>query len=83
MYLLYRTRFQFEKDQYVTSFVSWSLTSVDATRWVLMAEAAVGALEAAPAEIVTVEVAMEVAVEAAVMDPLGRANHNKVQLHLL
>ena len=40
-----------------------------------MAEAAVGALEAAAAEIVTVE--------AAVMDPLGRANHNKVQLHLL
>ena len=50
---------------------------------VVMAEAAVGALEAAAAEIVTVEVAMEVAVEAAVMDPLGRANHNKVQLHLL
>ena len=48
-----------------------------------MAEAAVGALEAAAAEIVTVEVAMEVAVEAAVMDPLGRANHNYVQLHLL
>ena len=67
----------------VTSFVSWSLPSVDATRSVLMAEAAVGALEAAPAEIVTVEVAMEVEVEASVMDPLGRANHNKVQLHLL
>ena len=48
-----------------------------------MAGAAVGALEAAAAEIVTVEAAMEVAVEAAVMDPLGRANHNKVQLHLL
>ncbi len=48
-----------------------------------MAEAAVGALEAALAEIVTVEVVMEVAVEAAVMDPLGRANRNKVQLHLL
>ena len=67
----------------INSFVSLSLPSVDATRWVLMAEAAVGALEAAAAEIVTVEVAMEVAVEAAVMDPLGRANHNKVQLHLL
>ena len=48
-----------------------------------MAEAAVGALEAAAAEIVTVEVAMEESVEAAVMDPLGRANHNKLQLHLL
>ena len=42
-----------------------------------------GALEAAAAEIVTVEASMEVAVEAAVMDPLGRAIHNKVQLHLL
>ena len=40
-------------------------------------------MEAAAAEIVTVEAAMEVAVEAAVMDPLWRANHNKVQLHLL
>ena len=48
-----------------------------------MAEAAVGAAEAATADIVTVEGAMEIAVEAAVMDPLGRANHNKVQLHLL
>ena len=67
----------------VTSFVSWSLPCVDATRWVVMAEAAVGALEAAAAEVVTVEAAMEVAVKAAVMDPLGRANHNKVQLHLL
>ena len=48
-----------------------------------MAEAAVWALEAAAAEVVTVEAAMEVAVTAAVMDPLGRANLNKVQLHLL
>ena len=48
-----------------------------------MVEAAEGALEAAAAEMVTVQVAMEVAVEAAVMDPLSRANHNKVQLHLL
>ena len=48
-----------------------------------MAEAAVWALEAAAAEVVTVEAAMEVAVTAAVMDPLGRANHNKVQLDLL
>ena len=48
-----------------------------------MVEAALGALEAATADIVTVEVAMEVAVEATLMDPLGRASHNKVQLHLL
>ena len=48
-----------------------------------MAAASVGALEAAAAEIVTVEATMEVAVEAAVMDTLGRANHNKVQLYLL
>ena len=48
-----------------------------------MAGAAVGALEAATVETVTVEVAMEVAVEAAVLDPLGRANHNNVQLHPL
>ena len=48
-----------------------------------MAGAAVGALEAATVETVTVEVAMEVAVEATLMDPLGRASHNKVQLHLL
>ena len=34
----------------VAGFVSWSLQSVDATRWVVMAEAAVGALEAAAAE---------------------------------
>ena len=47
-----------------------------------MAEAAVWALEAAAAEVVTVEAAMEVAVKAAVMDPLGEANHNEVQLHL-
>ena len=47
-----------------------------------MVEAAVGALEAA-AEIVAVEVAMEVAVEAVVMDPLGKTNHNRVQLHPL
>ena len=66
----------------VISFVSWSLPSVDATRWVVMAEAAVWALEAATAEVVTVEAAMEVAVKAAVMDPLGEANHNEVQLHL-
>ena len=39
-------------------------------------------MEAAEAEIVTVEAAMEVAVEAAVMNPLGRANHNEVQHHL-
>ena len=48
-----------------------------------MAEAAVGALEATAAEIVMVEAAMEVAVEAAMTDLLGRANHNKVQLYLL
>ena len=40
-------------------------------------------MEAAAAEVVTVEAAMEVAVEAAVIDPLGRANHNRVKLHLL
>ena len=43
-----------------------------------MAEEAVGALEAPASEIVTVEEAMEVAVEAAVMDPVGRANHDEV-----
>ena len=47
-----------------------------------MAEAAVGALEAATTNIMTVEVAMEVPVEAAVIDPLGRANRNKLQVHL-
>ena len=48
-------------------------------------EAAVGTLEAAAAEIVTAEAAAAeiVTVEAAMMDPLGRANHNRVQLHLL
>ena len=66
----------------MASFVSWSLPYVDATRWVVKAEAGVVALEAAATEVVTVEAAMEIAVEAAVTDPLGTANHNKVQLHI-
>ena len=60
--------------------MSWGMLSVDAMTWVVMAGGVVGALEAAAAEVVTVEAAMEVAVEAAVMGPFGRANH-KVQLH--